>query len=58
MAEKMSWKIDSNIGMVCPSDLFMVIAKLSLTGNCFLLSTKGSLELAFAFNLISSIASC
>jgi len=30
----------------------MVIAKLSLMGNCFLLSTKGSLELAFVFNLI------
>ena len=38
--------------MVCPCDLFMVIAKLSLTENCFLLSTKGSPELAFVFNLI------
>jgi len=38
--------------MVCPCDLFMVIAKLSLTGNYFLLSTKGSPELAFVFNLI------
>ena len=38
--------------MVCPCDLFMVIAKLSLTGNCFLLCTKGSPELAFVFNLI------
>ena len=40
--------------MVCPCDLFMVIAKLSLTGNCFLLSTKGNPELAFVFNLILS----
>jgi len=38
--------------MVFPCDLFMVIAKLSLTGNYFLLSTKGSPELAFVFNLI------
>jgi hypothetical protein len=30
----------------------MVITKLSLTGNYFLLSTKGSPELAFVFNLI------
>jgi len=33
-------------------DLFMVIAKLSLTRNYFLLSTNGSPELAFVFNLI------
>jgi len=38
--------------MVCPYDLFMVIAKHSLTENCFLLSTKESPELAFVFNLI------
>ena len=38
--------------MVFPCDLFMVKAKLSLTGNCFLLSTKGSHELAFLFNLV------
>jgi len=30
----------------------MVIAKLSLSGNYFLLSKKGSHELAFVFNLI------
>jgi len=30
----------------------MVIAKLSLTGNYFLLSTKRCLELTFVFNLI------
>jgi len=30
----------------------MLIAKLSLTGNCFLLSTKGGPGLAFVFNLI------
>jgi hypothetical protein len=40
------------LGMVYPYDLFMVIAKLSLTVNCFLLSTKGSPELTFVFNLI------
>jgi len=38
--------------MVYPCDLFMVITKLSLTWNCCLLSTKGSPELAFVFNLI------
>jgi hypothetical protein len=38
--------------MVCLCDLFMVIVKLSITGNYFLLSTKGSPELAFVFNLI------
>ena len=52
MAENMLWKIDSDLGMVFPCDLFMVIAKFSLTENCFLLSTKGSHELAFVFNLI------
>jgi len=40
------------LGTVCPCDLFMVIVKLSLTVNCFLLSTKGSHEFAFVFNLI------
>jgi hypothetical protein len=30
----------------------MVILKLSLQENCFLLSTKGSYELTFVFNLI------
>jgi len=30
----------------------MVIAKLSLTGNCFLLSIKESPELTFVLNLI------
>jgi len=38
--------------MVCPCDFFMVIAKLSLTGNCFLLSIKESPELTFVLNLI------
>ena len=40
------------LGMICPCDLFMVITKLSLTGNYFLLSTKRSFELTFVFNLI------
>jgi len=38
--------------MICPCDLFMVIAKLSLTENYFLLSTKRSPELTYLFNLI------
>jgi len=40
------------LGMICTCDLFMVIAKLSLTRNCFLVSTKGSPKLAFVFYLI------
>ena len=52
MAENMTWKIDSDIESGMPCDLFMVIAKLSLTRNCFILSTKGSHEPAFVFNLI------
>jgi len=38
--------------MVCPCDIFMVIAKLSLTGDCFLLSTKENHELVSIFILI------
>lgn len=38
--------------MVCPYDLFIVIEKLSRTGNCFLLRTKGSPSLANVFILI------
>jgi len=37
--------------MVCPCDLFMVIEKISVTENYFLLRIKGSPELAFVFNL-------